>query len=126
MARNDETHRTVEREIIDAGFDSGDFTANNTGWPEPSAFVQWKGTSVCMDFHCECGAFCHFDGDFAYAVKCPHCGAVWEMPSIMYPRKADNRTHQHWRENPKMMAPDEDHVSDNGAARPLPRSSTEG
>lgn len=30
------------------------------------AFIQWKGTDVCMDFHCECGVHMHFDGDFAF------------------------------------------------------------
>lgn len=30
----------------------------------PYAFIQWKGTDVCMDFHCECGAHCHFDGSY--------------------------------------------------------------
>lgn len=32
----------------------------------PYAFIQWKGTDVCMDFHCECGAHCHFNSDFAF------------------------------------------------------------
>lgn len=54
----------------------------------PHVFLQWKGTDVCLDFHCECGAHCHFDGDFAYALKCPHCGTLWEMPIYLYPRKA--------------------------------------
>ena len=52
----------------------------------PSAFQQWKGTDVCMDFYCECGAHCHFDGYFAYAVQCPHCERKWEMPCVWYPR----------------------------------------
>jgi hypothetical protein len=74
----------------------------------PHVFLQWKGTDACFDFHCECGASCHFDGDFAYAVKCPHCGTVWEMPCILYPRKADERLDPYWRENPKELQPDED------------------
>jgi hypothetical protein len=74
----------------------------------PSAFIQWKGTDVCMDFHCECGADCHFDGDFAYTVKCPHCSTVWEMPHHVYPRKACAETMEYWRENPKPLEPDED------------------
>lgn len=71
-------------------------------------FLQWKGTDACFDFYCECGAHCHFDGDFAYAVKCPHCEAVWEMPCILVPRKVNDKTYQYWRENPKMMERDED------------------
>jgi hypothetical protein len=54
----------------------------------PHAFIQWKGTDVCMDFHCACGEHCHFDGDFAYAVQCPHCATVWEMPCYVTPRRA--------------------------------------
>jgi len=56
--------------------------------PRPNAFIQWKGTDVCMDFWCECGEHSHIDAMFAYAVKCWSCGTVWEMPSHVYPRKA--------------------------------------
>jgi hypothetical protein len=73
----------------------------------PRAFIQWKGTDVCMDFHCECGAHCHFDGYFAYTVRCPHCAAVWEMPHTVFPRRADDQTYPYWRGNPKMLEPDE-------------------
>lgn len=96
--------------VVAAGYECTGFEENATGWPEPSAFIQWKGTDVCMDFHCECGAFCHFDGDFAYTVRCPHCKTVWEMPCVVYPRKADKRTYPYWRENPKDLEPDEDVV----------------
>jgi hypothetical protein len=48
------------------------------------AFIQWKGTDLCMDFHCTCGAQSHFDGFFAYALKC-RCGKVWEMPERLVP-----------------------------------------
>lgn len=51
------------------------------------AFIQWKGTDVCMDFWCDCGAEGHFDGDFAYVVKCPACDQEWEMPTFVFPRK---------------------------------------
>lgn len=64
------------------GFTHGDKTK-----PSPYAFLQWKGTNVCMDFHCKCGAHCHFDGYFAYAVKCPHCETVYQMPFNLYPRE---------------------------------------
>ena len=54
----------------------------------PHVFIQWKGTTPCMDFHCECGAFHHVCGDyFCYAVKCHECGAIWEMPQILFPRR---------------------------------------
>ena len=41
--------------------------------------VQWKGTSVCMDIHCACGAHSHIDDDFTYYVRCPACGAVYSV-----------------------------------------------
>lgn len=46
---------------------------------EPYGFVQWKGTNVCVDLHCSCGAHLHADADFLYAVRCPHCGQAWEL-----------------------------------------------
>ena len=53
----------------------------------PEVFLQWKGTDACFDFHCECGAFCHFDGMFAYNVRCPKCKSVYQMPFNLFPRK---------------------------------------
>lgn len=54
---------------------------------EANAFIQWKGTDVCMDFRCTCGGSFHFDGFFAYAVQCGDCGTIWEMPSKVFPRR---------------------------------------
>jgi uncharacterized protein (DUF983 family) len=46
-----------------------------------STFIQWKGTDLCMDLHCpKCGEHSHFDGMFAYAVRCGSCGQDWKMP----------------------------------------------
>lgn len=42
-------------------------------------FIQWKGTDVCLDFYCRCGAHGHVDGDFAYYVRCAACGTIYEM-----------------------------------------------
>ena len=60
---------------------------------DPSMFIQWKGTDVCMDFHCSCqegdGYSSHFDGYFAYAVKCPKCGAVYELGSSVEIRRVE-------------------------------------
>lgn len=50
---------------------------------EAEVFVQWKGTNVCCDVRCECGAHIHHDGDFAYRLRCPRCSSVYEMPSVM-------------------------------------------
>lgn len=43
----------------------------------PHGWVQWKGTDVCMDVHCKCGALLHIDSDFVYNVKCIHCNTVY-------------------------------------------------
>ena len=43
-------------------------------------FIQWKNTNVCLDFWCpECGGQSHFDGYFAYQVRCPYCGKMWRL-----------------------------------------------
>lgn len=44
---------------------------------KPHGWIQWKGTNVCMDIHCKCGALCHVDGDFSYHVKCMECKTVY-------------------------------------------------
>jgi hypothetical protein len=48
-------------------------------------FIQWKGTDICCDLHCDCGQSSHFDGGFAYVLKCPHCEKLWEMPHTVIP-----------------------------------------
>jgi hypothetical protein len=50
------------------------------GVTRPNAFIQWKGTDVCLDFHCDCGFNGHYDGWFAYGLHCASCGKVWAMP----------------------------------------------
>ena len=44
-----------------------------------STSIQWKGTGVCMDFHCKCGHHMHFDSEFLYFVLCNRCGAKYAM-----------------------------------------------
>lgn len=44
---------------------------------KPHGWIQWKGTDVCIDIHCECGESSHYDGEFMYAVECPHCERQW-------------------------------------------------
>lgn len=39
----------------------------------PHAWIQWKGTNVCMDIRCSCGKLSHLDCDFTYEIQCPHC-----------------------------------------------------
>lgn len=45
----------------------------NHGW------IQWKGTNVCMDLHCECGHMGHVDVDFFYYFKCPSCQKIYAV-----------------------------------------------
>lgn len=55
--------------------------------PEPGTsfgWVQWKGTNVCMDVHCEkCGALSHIDAEFAYYIRCPGCGQIWSVSGFV-------------------------------------------
>ena len=57
------------------------------GWysPEsaPHMFFQPKGTNLCADFHCSCGASWHLDGDFIYDVQCFQCSKVWEVSTCV-------------------------------------------
>ena len=61
----------------------------------PEVFIQWKNTDVCFDFYCECGAQGHFDGLFAYAVRCDDCGRAWNLPHTLhlgaYPWEPEDR-----------------------------------
>jgi len=63
------------REFYDAVY-----KAQDPALPDmPDTFIQWKGTSVCMDIHCPCGAHSHLDEEFAYHFKCAKCGAVYAV-----------------------------------------------
>lgn len=63
------------------------FTKHNPN----DGFIQWKGTDVCMDFHCDCGWHNHYHGYFAYEVECFQCGEVFapscsvEMLKVLSP-----------------------------------------
>lgn len=46
---------------------------------ESYGWIQWKGTSVCMDIHCECGEIGHVDAEFLYYVRCPNCKKVFKV-----------------------------------------------
>lgn len=80
------------------------------------AFLQWKNTYACFDFNCECGAHCHLDDHFAYAVECPHCKQEWEMPSILLPRKKPST---YAGTDPLVLEADEDWVDADGCAVPV-------
>jgi hypothetical protein len=40
---------------------------------KPHGSIQWKGTDVCMDIDCSCGAHSHIDADFFYHFECNEC-----------------------------------------------------
>ena len=52
-------------------------------------FIQWKGTNVCLDFDCPCGTSSHFDGWFAYALRCAACGSIFEMGTQVLARRVE-------------------------------------
>lgn len=56
---------------------------------DANMFIQWKGTDVCLDFHCPCGAHGHFDGYFAYRLRCPSCDAVYELGTQVIVKRID-------------------------------------
>lgn len=45
----------------------------------PHGWIQWKGTDVCMDVRCSCGASTHVDAEFAYTIRCGACGLLWAV-----------------------------------------------
>lgn len=57
--------------------------------PRPNASIQWKGTDVCMDFHCPCGENSHIDAKFAYYVKCWNCEETYEMGWYILAKKVE-------------------------------------
>ena len=65
------------------------------GEGKPDVFIQWKGTTVCCDFHCECGVTAHLCGvEFMYRIRCHGCGVVWELPNPLPLRKAKDQAQQ--------------------------------
>lgn len=56
---------------------------------EVEMFIQWKGTTVCLDFRCPCGFDGHVDGAYAYYVECGGCGAVYEMGTQVIARRVE-------------------------------------
>lgn len=57
---------------------------------KPHGWIQHKGSNLCIDLYCTCGAHHHYDGDFLYRWICPTCQrhyttgshlVMWEMTS---------------------------------------------
>lgn len=49
----------------------------------PHGCIQWKGTSACIDLHCECGAHGHIDAEFFYHYECMGCGRRYAVDSYV-------------------------------------------
>lgn len=69
---------------------SNEFPFTRPDGSDASMFIQWKGTTVCLDFHCVCGAHGHLDDSFAYFVECPACGQQYEMGTQVIARKVES------------------------------------
>lgn len=74
-------------------------------------FIQWKGTDVCLDFHCECGRHSHLEGRFGYVVECIGCGALYEMGTQVKARKMEDQEAEQWRANDYIALADEYNLS---------------
>jgi hypothetical protein len=78
---------------------------------EAHGWIQWKGTNVCIDLHCKCGAHMHFDGLALYHFVCPHCErkyAVGENVALIELTEAEatERSGHVWRK----VEPDEEMI----------------
>ena len=65
-SQNSPTGRSTDPNIVDARISE-----------KAETFIQWKGTEVCMDIWCECGAELHIDALSAYAFRCPSCNKTF-------------------------------------------------
>ena len=46
---------------------------------DPHGSLQWKGSDIYMDVHCDCGHTSNVKGDSVYFVKCPACNTIYEL-----------------------------------------------
>jgi len=65
----------------------------------PRGWIQWKGTDVCCDIHCECGELMHVDAEFAYAVRCTNCERVYGMDPNITLVPLDPESTDYWVKN---------------------------
>ena len=59
----------------------------------PHAWIQWKATNVFMEVSCKCGAQLAVGGAYAYHIKCPHCGQVYECGGFIKLHPLDFEPH---------------------------------
>lgn len=59
-----------------------------------SGFIQWKGTDVCLDFHCpKCCTHNHYDDYFAYTIQCGGCKTNFALsPKVEVVELTDDNT----------------------------------
>lgn len=75
---------------------------------ESEVFIQYKGTDICLDFWCECGAEGHFDGFFCHSIRCHGCDTVWVLPHTIVLEKFDPTKHyEHEPERAKRVQIDD-------------------
>ena len=53
----------------------------------PRALIMWKNTDADGEFFCTCGAETNWGGCYCNYIKCSKCGAVYEMPRNLFPRR---------------------------------------
>lgn len=46
-------------------------------------YIQWKGVEACLDLFCVCGHDTHFDGYFAYNLRCVYCQRAYAVPDTV-------------------------------------------
>ncbi len=87
-----------EDELVIA--DEGQFlyallTMHTSGRPSADlVFVQHKGSKLCVDITCpNCREHSHWDQDFMYALRCPHCGSVLVLGSSL-PIRVNDGTYE--------------------------------
>ncbi len=52
-------------------------------------YVQWKGTDICADLHCDCGHHTHVCGDFMYTAMCEKCEQHYRLDEHITITKVD-------------------------------------
>lgn len=69
------------------------------------AWIQWKGTEVCMDVHCRCGAHGHVDASFACFYKCLACDTTFAVGQTvrLYPFDPAYVASKDWKSCPPVV-----------------------